>query len=860
MHRRVLPNGLTLLTLREPGAPAVAVQAWVRVGSADERVDGLPDSATEHGLAHVHEHMLFKGTERRGVGRIAYDVEAAGGDINAYTSFDQTVYHLTVPSRHLERGLDVIADAVQHSAFDPTELERELEVIVEEIKRAEDAPGRVASQLLFRSAYTRHPYGRPVIGTVASVRSFTREHIVTFYRRWYTGRNLVVVAVGDLDEHDAAERIAALFSSLPAGEVAPARAAEPVPIGARFISERSRFEQSFLHLAVPIPGVRHEDVAALDVLAMVLGQGESSRLVQSLKRDRHLASDIGAYAYTPLDPGTFMISATPEPGRSDAVLEGSLEAMVRIAREAPSRAEVERARTIIESQKLYERETVQGLARKLGFYETIGGGLDEADAYYRRIAEVEPEDIRGVAERYFVGSRVVVTELAAKTEQSALTESGVLDLVERVFGRSQPPTAPPRRKTAVIQTATLATGERLLVVRDRSLAVLSFRAVTLGGLAVEPPAQSGLSRLYAQTVTRGTARHSAAEIASLVESMAGQLEVSSGRVSVGLRVDVPSRHLVRALELGLDVLTAPAFPLAECEREQALQLEEIRVQADRPAARTMRALNALLYPNHPYGRPVLGTTETVGTLDTEALRTLHRALLGGGGRIFAAVGDIEADELQALLDDRLGALATTIPRPQLPPIPPLTDLRERILAGTGAQAHVALGFHGVTYTSPDKAALDVLLTVLSGQGGRLFLELRDRQSLCYSVSASSFEGPDAGYVYAYMGTSADKISAALSGIETELRRIREEHVTEAELDRARQHLAGAYELSLQRRAARTAVLAYDALYGLAEPDLGAYARDILAVTSDDVLRVARAVLDLGRSVRVVLDPSTGGEA
>ncbi len=190
--RYQLPNGLRVVLQENHAAKVVAFQAWVAVGSADEP----PELA---GIAHVFEHMLFKGTARRGVGQIAREVEAAGGEINAWTSFDQTVYHLVLASRFFDTGLDILADALQNSSFDPKELERELKVVLEEVKQGEDNPSRVATQALFGAAFTRHPYRRPVIGYTKTVKSFTRERLLDFFRRWYVANNVTLVVVGDFE-------------------------------------------------------------------------------------------------------------------------------------------------------------------------------------------------------------------------------------------------------------------------------------------------------------------------------------------------------------------------------------------------------------------------------------------------------------------------------------------------------------------------------------------------------------------------------------------------------------------------------------------------------------------------------------
>ena len=188
VHREILPNGLTVLLRPHAVAPVAEVQIWARVGSADERPG-------EEGLAHFFEHMLFKGTARRGVGDVAGEIEGAGGRINAYTSYDVTVYHATVPSSATALGVDVLADAVRHSVFDPAEIEREVEVVLEEIRRGEDSPGQVLGNAVFAEVFRAHPYRFPILGTPASVSTFSRERVLAFHRRWYTPDNLMVIVV-----------------------------------------------------------------------------------------------------------------------------------------------------------------------------------------------------------------------------------------------------------------------------------------------------------------------------------------------------------------------------------------------------------------------------------------------------------------------------------------------------------------------------------------------------------------------------------------------------------------------------------------------------------------------------------------
>ncbi|HEY0838676.1 MAG TPA: pitrilysin family protein, partial [Vulgatibacter sp.] len=383
-----LPNGLNVILQENRAAPVVALQAWVQVGSADE-------TDREAGLAHLHEHMLFKGTRKRGPGVVARDIESRGGEVNAWTSFDQTVYHLTIASRFFEDGLEILGDQVLGSIFDPEELAREIEVVIEEIKRSEDSPSRRASRALFDLSFQAHTYGRPVIGFPETVRSFSRDDVLAFYRRHYTPDNITLVVVGDFEEAQALRRIESIWSGA-AGRHAGhhPRTTEPEPTGMRARAMREQVKETHLALAWPIPDILSEELVALDLAAAVLGHGDSARLVQEVKRDRQLCNEIYAYAYTPKDPGLFVVGAMLPHERTPAAVDEILRQVYRLREEGPTDRELSVAKHLVESEAIWQKETVQGVARKLGFYSTVTGSLDFERRYYERIREVSAEEIR----------------------------------------------------------------------------------------------------------------------------------------------------------------------------------------------------------------------------------------------------------------------------------------------------------------------------------------------------------------------------------------------------------------------------------------------------------------------------------
>ncbi|MET0403160.1 MAG: pitrilysin family protein, partial [Cystobacter sp.] len=433
-QRYTLPNGLTVVFQEQHAARVAAFQVWVKAGSADER----PDQA---GLAHLHEHMLFKGTARRAPGEIARDVESHGGEINAWTSFDQTVYHIVIASQYARMGLDILGDALRASAFDEGELSREIEVVCEEIKRSQDTPNRRASRDLFSTAYLEHPYRAPVIGTAESVRGFSRDKVLEFYRRHYTPRNLVLAATGDFTEAQLREWVEEFFGGdwgrpYEGGIV---RAREPQATRRRVLLRPDEVKEVYLNLAFPIPQADHPDVPALDALAMIVGQGESSRLVREVKRKRGLVNDIHAYAYTPRDPGLFAASLTLPPGSVARAFEETVRGLATVRTELVPADELATVQSLIESEAIYQRETVQGLARKLGHYQSSMGDLDAEARYYEAIARLTPERIREVAARYLRFEHAIVTGLLPPgTDFNAQQAEEILD---RVPAETAPPAA-----------------------------------------------------------------------------------------------------------------------------------------------------------------------------------------------------------------------------------------------------------------------------------------------------------------------------------------------------------------------------------------------------------------------------------
>ena len=857
--RTILDNGLTVVLQENHAAKVAALQLWVKVGSADE-------TETEAGLAHLHEHMLFKGTKRRGPGEVARAVESCGGDINAWTSYDQTVYHLVLARDFFAEGLDILADAACDSVFDEAELGREIEVVCEEIRRGEDLPSRRVSRDLFGLAYRTHPYRRPVIGYESSVRSFSREQILDFYRRHYTAGNMVFVGVGDFEEERALAEVEQAFARARPGPArkSPTRVPEARQKEARASVQTAPIHEAYLSAGWHIPPLRSDDVPALDLLSLLLGQGDASRLVLEVKRERGLVNDIYASAYTPQDPGLLIAGASLKLEQLRPALAELLAQVERVRAEPFGEDELARGKRMLESETVFQRETVQGQARKLGFFETVAGHVDEEERYLSAVATCSAEELRQVAEKYLTRENLTLALVAP--ENAEVDEHALLELarsVERKTATSQGgPSRPYARLLACSSGATggierekLANGVTLLVKPEASVPIVSFRAAWQGGLRAETAEDNGINHLLARCLLRGTEKRSARQLAQEIDDLAGGVGGASGRNSFGVRGEFLSADLRRGFELFADVMLRPALAADEVTRERELVLEDIRARDDSPASAAFSLFGATLYDHHPYRLEANGSESSAGALTSERLRGHLHSRYRLEGLVLAVAGDVKPEEVRARVVAELahGPRGAGAPS-EVVVEPPLAGPREVSRRLDRKQAHLVVGYRGTTLASPERHALNVLSAVLSGQGGRLFLELRDKKSLAYTVTSMVSEGVDPGYFAVYIGTSPEKVAAAKRGIRTELERVVQERVSDAELERAKRHLVGAHEIGLQRLSARAAVLALDECYGLGAENHLQNAERIRAVTADDLREVARRFIDFERQVTALVSP------
>lgn len=845
---RRLDNGARVIVTGGRQAGVVAVQLWVAAGTSAERAD-------EHGCAHLLEHMSFKPYPTGGGETdLALAIEELGGDVNAFTSHDETVFHATVPADAGEEAVGVLLDAVLRSRIDPEELARERQVVLEEIKQYADEPGSEAMQDLVGLLFRGDSYARPVLGRASEVRRHDAAVLRRFHRDVYAGDKLCLVVAGAPDPARVWAIARARLGNAPSRSrrlrrERPGAAARPaVRVLRRDVVETT------VRLGWAGPPTGHDEAIALDMLAIALGQGDASRLMNRTRRRQRLVSDANAAYLAFARAGAMLVSAQTTAERAVAATQALLAEVDEATRMPLDPEEFARARAVLESGLVYRYETVQGQAHTAGYFATMTGRLDAEEEYYAAIERMNPEHVRGAAARHLgVGSCVavlVVPEAEVSVEQAK-------HMAEQLRGelRRRPSS---RRKRAKqrrdgVWAADLACGLRVRALALPEVPVAAGWLIWPGGLRLERTRYAGVANVAARLLSRGTADRDGDAIAREIGGLAAVLDGFSGRNSLGLQFESLSQHLPVVLARAIECATRPSFPEQELADERRVAREELDAEADDVTQQAYQGMLDALYGKHPYRRNMRGTAESLDRITRDVVASTWARDYPIGRAVLALAGDVDVEAVVEQVERLLERVPDGEPpsrMPSWPPSPPRwpKGARRVELERVRAQAHIVIGYPGVTLDDPATGAIDVLLTVLGGQSGRLFHAMREREGLVYNVGATSVEGIDAGHLTIYAAMSHDKRERAERALDGELERIQAVRVDAAELERAKAWLCGQHDAGNQRRARLASHLAFGEVYQLGAGYFLDYRKRIERVTAAAVQRAARQLLDPKRRV------------
>jgi zinc protease len=852
----VLPNGLVALVVPRRAAPVVSVQTWYRVGSREEEKG-------KTGLAHFLEHLMFKGTAELRRGDIDRVTLRNGGANNADTTTDRTRYFFSFASDRWERALEIEADRMRGSAFDEREFRAERGPVIEELRRDRDDPWWRLHETLESTAFHVHPYHNPVIGWAEEVAKVPREDVLDFYDAWYQPANCTIVVCGDVDANAAVEAVKARFGGIPSKRLPkPFVPEEPPQEGER------RFE---LELLVNVPrliagfhtvrtGTREDSV--LDVTQAMLAAGKSSRLHDRLVRREGLATEVAAWNDARRDPGLFVFSMEVQEGVPPAKAEAALwDEVDRFAKDGPSAAEVERARSMLRASLVYRAATTSGLAELIGSLHVLAGDWRLYATLLPTIEKITAADVRDVAQRFFRrANRTVGWALprAGAAARAADDEDDVHDLeAPPVETRPEPEILrreAPRGRLRVdlpVRRVVLPNGLTLLLLPRRDLPILAVRAYVEAGQVRE--AKPGASAFVGECLDEGAAGRGGREIAETIESCGASL--ATGAVGASLRC--LTQDAGRCLDVLADVLLRPDFADDVVERKRGELVSAVAAEDDDPNLAGRLRLRREVYGPHPLARRDKGGAEALRALTKDDLAAHHRDLFVPRNAIFAVVGDLDAAAMEAEIRKRFDGWADRAPRFPAAPEPALGAAREVHVEEDRDQLHVHMGHLGIRRRDPDWYSLlvaDFILGSGPGMTDRLSRKLRDEMGLAYTVYARIARGADVepGLFSAYIGTSPATRTQAVDGMRAEIERFVAGPVEPVEVDEARRYLVGGFVFGFETVDQTADQIVQMERLGLGFDHPAEFVRRVEAVAADDVQEAARRHIHPDRLVTVTV--------
>lgn len=818
VEKSTLANGLTLLIAPDHYANVASVQVWCETGSVHEGewVGG--------GLTHFLEHMLFKGTAKRSAKEISEEIHQAGGYLNAYTSFDRTVFWVDCPAAAVSTALDLVADMLFESAIDEEEMSREMDVIRREFDLGYDDPDRTLSHLTFATAYQVHPCRYPVIGLRRSFDQIDRETLLAYYRRRYVPENVFVVVSGDVQVEQVQGWVQRSFGAVSPRPAAPmVIPAEPPQVGRRDETESFDTAIGYFNLAWHVPAVFHQDVPALDVLSILLGGGASSFLFEEVREKLGVVHSIGAYAFTPAFPGLLTVSGTCPIENIDGIDEIVLTKLAAWRKQGLGADGLAKAKRIIWVSALEQLQSVRGVASDIGLNWLYTRNLKFNRRYLERVEAVSFEQVQAVFDRYLKEDSLNVVSVRPKT-----------------LARSASARSLPEKKN---QVRVLPNGVPVVLIPDDRLPLLHGTLVSAGGVLTEPPKRGGIGRLYTQCLLKGTAKRSAQEIADMVESLGGSLFGDSGYNSFRFGFGSLSDDFGRVLTLFTEILSGPAFPEDAIERERASQIAAIEADESQSGVIARNTLRSAIYGSHPYAANPLGTKASVANIERADLTQLHEWVKTSTAWALGICGHFDEEKLWKELCQTVGSLPQ---RPagysfDMPAVKPFAA-QTIVERNEKHQAFVTMGYLACTLYDPDRVAFEALDEAAGDASSRFFVKLREELGLAYSVGTSLALGLAPGLFTMYAATAPETAEEVAKLYHEEIDALASDGLSEEELRRSKKKLLAQLGFQKQNLESYCHSLTLNQLYGFSLDYFDQRQKQIEELTTQDLLGVCHKYL------------------
>jgi len=716
--------------------------------------------------------------------------------------------------------------------LDPQELAREKDVVLAEIDRSQDSPNSRIFHDLQSRVWAGTGYAWPILGFRESVANLSDQALKEYVRRQYQPQSMLLLVCGKVKAREVLDAAQRLFGSLQntrelrTPEVIDPALLRELSVGVpRIEVQRGAWNKVYIGLAFPTPGFTAAEEPGLEILAHILGGDRASRWYRKFKYELQLVDDISVYSMTPQRTGMFYVSATLDAGKLDAFWTACLEELASLKDADFSDEELLRARLNIEDSLFQAKETLAGLASKLGYFQLFKHSVLAEDNYLYAVNSVDNAQLKQLVatwiqpERFFASLLLphekengsakdqaagVIGDPATATLLTAKKDAVWPDAAARARALSQ-------RAEGKTESVDLGDGARLVLLPDPTLPYTSIDLSLRGGDALLLPDEQGLAELAAKVLTKGTASRSATQIQEFLSDRAATLGAGTTRDVFSLTAKFPTRFTADMLDLFLEVLTRPAFAPEEAAREKQNLVATIKSREDQPVGLAFRYIFPFLYANTYYSYFHLGEPSRIEAFSPQSILSFWEKQRSRPW-VMAVCGDFDR---AAILDaakslaGRLRGGGEALPAPAFAK-PEWRTVREKTLTlEQRNQTHLLLVFEAPGLLDADTPGLALLRAILTGQSGLLFTELREDKALGYAVSAMVWQSPSTGFVAFYIGTQPEKREQAIEGFRVVLDRLRSAPLPEEAVQRGKNVLVGEYyrdHQSLSSRSSEAATL------------------------------------------------------
>lgn len=805
-----LDNELNTLFIHSPGCSAASVQMWFRAGSALEQKDN-------EGIAHFLEHMFFKGTPTRPGPQLAHDIESYGGEVNAFTSFDYTCYYINTPSIFIEKSVDILLDMVANPLFIEEDIPAERQVVHEEYRRAMDNPSQF-NFIQIQKASFDGGYAHPILGREDTILNFSKEQIRSFRENFYNLENALLVVAGNLSDREILEKKIRSFR-LPHGQKSEFGTFAIKKKDSVNVHEKD-IRQATLTICLQAPEYMNPHAAGQDLAINCLAHGETSRFYQALVAKTSLCNGVAGSTMYFAKGGVHMLKMSFPVENLSKVSKLFISTLSETMKNGFRPDELTKIKNQYISSKIYERESIESYAFSLGHGFAQSGNIFCEDEFIEKIHSTTVDEVWDGLLDILKKSSHFTLQVPKGTKTSPLEkelkrwQSEIKKIATNVKERMAETKLITTSYDPAVKVAELKPGIKLIYRKNDITPTFVLHAYMKGGQTVETQKTAGIHHLLGRLLTYGYKNVSYEKLKTELESHSSSLNGFSGKNAYGLTLHGQSKDFERLSQHFFGTLFTPELPKKFFDHEKKVILRALDNQKEDPLKQTFKSFYRLVFNDHPYALDLAGTPQTLKTFSPMALKKLHASNLKGSELVLTYCGDQDFSIVQHHMLEVIKDLSPRKAMKRAKKSPKGIIGKKVQLDFKREQTQIVIGAPAFSIGKKEDLYLKMITAHLSGQSSDLFVEVRDRQGLCYSVSPIHISALEAGCWGIYIGSGHDKTEAAIEAIMSILDKLKEEGIRKEEFERIKTMIDGQNLLGIQTNEDYAQFYSIPVLHGL----------------------------------------------